>query len=130
MDKIIKYSDYELNEGVREFMTPKNPQEAIKNILENPKGFRYSNAVNALEVIKEGGLLEFMTDEDNLKIAEMAKDDFERKRDTTAGQKKNIVWFMNRYGGGKWFINTDTGKSSEIDGSDSRWAAKMLKEIL
>ena len=33
MDKIIKYSDYELNEGVRDLMTPKSP-ERIKTTIE------------------------------------------------------------------------------------------------
>ncbi len=131
MGKIIKYNDYDLNEGVRDLMTPKNPRDAVNNILKDPQGWRFSNSVNALEVIKEGGLFEIMTEEDYLKIAEWAKGDIELHiKDPSSGQKNNIVWFMNKYGSGKWFINIDTGRASEIDGPGAGWAAKMLKEIL
>ena len=109
MERIVKYGEYEVNEGVRDLMTPKSPQDAIKNILEHPHGYRWSDAVNALEQMKEGGLLEVMTEDDRKRIAEMAKSDRITTKDRSSGQHKNIVCFMNRYGGGQWFINIEDG---------------------
>jgi hypothetical protein len=134
MGKIIKYSDYEVNEGVRELMTPVTPEgirEKINDIISNPTGNCRSDVVNVLEKLKEKKVFPFLNEEEGKKIAQIAlSDDKYVMSHIATGRAGNILWFMNRYGGGRFFINLDNGRISEIDGLCCGNAVKMLKEIL
>lgn len=133
MNKIVKYNEYDLNEGVRDLMTPKSPEgirDKIDEIITNPEGIHLWDAMNVLNKLKDAQILTYLTEEEGKRIAELALSDEKLMSHVATGKQDNILWFMNRYGGGKYFINLDNGRIHEIDGPGAGEAAKMLKEIL
>ena len=110
MSRIIKYSDYELNEGVRDKMTPK-PTEDIKNTFDKIyKEIEGKDILDKLEILNNKKVLRYLDEKQSIALfREMLKNN-DKDNFKVTGQNDEFYLFDNKAGNGMFIFNKDKFK--------------------
>lgn len=130
MGNIIRFNDYQINEGIRDKMTPKSEDDVKKSIDRFMEDLDNKTAKEIIEKLSNNKVLQYLDKDNRDKLVKSILSNKEIVEDEFTFDFDNFITCTNTQGNGRIIINLQNNKIYEVGLFAAKEVIMALKQLL